>query len=267
MLFDSHAHAFPDAIAASAMKSLIAGARHYQAKAYADGTVAGLLASMDRAGVDCAILCSIATKPTQVHKITDWSAAIASERIIPFASIHPDYPEPESECQRIASLGIRGLKFHPQYMNCAVDDPRTYRIARAAAAYNLALTFHAGYDLAFDRDELASPLAIRKLHDAIPNLRLQACHLGGWERWEESLELIVGQPIYLETSFCLGQCPPALLEKILTRHPQTHLMWGTDSPWEDHAADLARFRALRLTDAQRQAMLWDNARTFVGLEA
>ena len=262
MLIDSHTHAFPDPIAASTIKTLSAHSKWVPVHAYADGTVAGLLASMDRAGVTQSILCSIATKSSQVTKITDWSVAVASDRIIPFASIHPDYPTPEAECQRIAALGLRGIKFHPQYQNCAVDDPRTHRIARAAAAAGLAMTFHAGHDLAFDKTDLAAPAALRRLFDAVPTLNLQCCHLGGWERWDEALALLVGLPIYLETSFCLTTCPRPLLDQIVARHPPTHLMWGTDSPWADQAAELTLFNNLPLSPPARELALWKNALTF-----
>ena len=150
-------------------------------------------------------------------------------------------------------------------MSCAIDDPRTHRIARAAAATGLALAFHAGYDVAFDHTDIASPASIRRLFDAVPHLRLQACHLGGWRRWEESLELLVGLPIYLETSFCLEHCPRPLLDRIIEKHPPEYCMWGTDSPWNDYARDLALFRALGLDDARATLALSTNARRLLGL--
>lgn len=263
-IIDSHTHAFPDAIAAGAIKTLSDSGRWEKATAFTDGTVKGLLNSMDRAGVHASIVCSIATRPSQVQKITDWSVSIASERIIPFASIHPDYEKPEAECERIASLGLRGIKFHPQYQMCAIDDPRTHRIAKAAAANDLAFTVHGGYDLAFDHSDAASPASIRRLFDAVPRLRLQACHMGGWRRWEESLELLAGLPVYLETSYSLGSCPQELLDRMIEKHPPEYFMWGTDSPWKDQASELALFRTLRLDDRRATLALETNARTLVG---
>jgi hypothetical protein len=266
-VFDAHSHAFPDELAAHAIKSLTGGADWHPVEAHHGGTVASLLASMDQAGVRRSIMCSIATRPSQVRKITDWSAKVNSERLIAFASIHPDFDEPEAEVQRIAALGLRGIKFHPQYMACPLDDPRAIRIAKAAAKAGLAFALHAGYDLAFKRDDIGSPQRVRALHQAAPGLRMLACHLGGWENWEEALTHVVGLPIYLETSFCLGQCPPQMLERIMTRHPPELLLWGTDSPWADIAADLALFRRLPfLSEETKAAALWDNPCRFVGIE-
>jgi predicted TIM-barrel fold metal-dependent hydrolase len=263
-VFDSHAHAFPDHLAGPALKKLVAEALWMPVRTYHDGTVAGLLAGMDRAGIDRVILCSIATRPQQVRKITDWSATIASPRVVPFASIHPDFDAPEAEAQRIADLGIRGLKFHSHYMGCAVDDPRALRIARAAAAAGLVMEFHAGYDLAFPKDQLASPRQFRRLHEAVPELTFVACHMGGWQRWDEVLEHTAGLPIYIETSFSLGQCPQEKLLKIIERHPPQYLLFGTDAPWADQAAELAAFRALPISDALKRLALWDNALRFIG---
>jgi len=265
-VIDCHTHAFPVHIAAGAIRSLVAEAKWQPCTAHHDGTVAGLLASMDRAGIDRAVMCSVATRPQQVRKITDWSASAASQRIIPFASIHPAYEEPEAEAERIASLGLRGIKFHPQYMDCAADDPRTIRVARAAAANGLAMALHTGYDLGFGRDDLGAPQRVRRLHEAVPRLRLLACHMGGWQRWQEAKEHLLGLPIYLEPSFCLfGQCPPELLLEMLQRHPRQYILFGTDSPWADQKNDLEEFRRLPIDPAIISAALWDNALAFLGI--
>ena len=262
-IFDAHSHAFPDTIAAGAIASLKAETLWEPVEAHHDGTVRGLIETMDRAGIKRTILCSIATRPTQVRKITDWSAAIACERIVPFASIHPDFEDVEAEAERIASLGLRGIKLHPQYMKCAADDPRMLRIARAAARFGLALTIHAGYDLSFPKDELASPRQILTLAESAPGLRVLACHMGGWERWEEVLDELAGQPVWLETSYALEDCPGPLLEAILANHPPEYLLFGTDSPWADQRKELELFMALPISDETKRLALWDNAERFL----
>ena len=265
-VLDCHSHAFPDAVAPSAVRALVHGARTHEVAAFHDGTLSGLLDAMDRAGIERTLLYSVATKPSQVRKITDWSAAIAGDRVIPFASVHPDYEAPEQEVERVRALGLKGLKFHPQYMGCAPDDPRCVRIARAAAAHGLAMTFHAGHDPAFQPTDIASPRRFRALHEAVPDLRFVACHLGGWREWDEVVELLVGQDIYLDTSYSLADCPAPLLERILSRHPSTRLLFGTDSPWADSAVEVRRFRALPLSPDAMRAALWENGHRFAGLE-
>jgi hypothetical protein len=220
---------------------------------------------MDRAGIEKTVLCSVATRPGQVTKITDWSAQVASDRVVPFASVHPDFDRPESEIDRIADLGIRGLKFHPQYMNCAPDDPRALRIARAAARRGLAMVLHAGFDIAYPKTDIATPSRVRRLHDTVPDLRLLACHLGGFDEWEDSIRHLVGTDVYLDTSFSFGHCPDDVILRIVEDHPPARLLFGSDSPWADPAADLEAFERLPLTDERKRMALWDNAVRFVGI--
>ena len=271
-ILDVHTHAFPDKLAAGAIARLKAMGAWFQPPATYDGTVGGLLASMGRAGIERAVVCSVATRPGQTPKITDWSASVASDRIVPFASVHPDAADPEAEVQRIAAAGLRGLKFHPYYMGCPLDDPRAVRIARAAARAGLAMLFHAGYDFAFEKDDLASPARVRRMHEEVPDLRMAAAHLGGWERWPEVLETVAGLPIYLEISYTLGRCPPAVVQRILEKHPPEYLLFGTDAPWTDQSAEVAKFLALPLVEDPtgrgedlKRRILWDNAQRFLGL--
>jgi hypothetical protein len=251
-------------LAPTAIATLEAGALWFEVRATYDGTVGGLLASMDRAGIRKAVVCSVATRPEQTPKITDWSVSILSDRIIPFASIHPDFAEPEGEVERIAAAGLKGLKFHPHYMHCPPDDPRAVRIARAVARAGLAMLFHTGHDLAFEKDDAASPQRVRRLHEQVPDLRMAAAHLGGWERWTEGYECLAGLPVYLETSFTLGRCPPDLLDRVFRKHPPAYLLFGTDAPWTDQAEELAKFLALPVDGGLKRRMLWDNALRFLG---
>jgi hypothetical protein len=264
-ILDVHTHAFPDAVAQKAIPALEAGAIWFPCKATFNGTAAGLLASMDRAGIRRSIICSVATRPEQTPKITAWSAQVASDRLIPFASVHPDCPDVEGEVRRAADAGIKGLKMHPHYMDCRIDDPRSIRLARAAADAGLAMLFHTGHDLAFPKDDMASPAGVRRLHEAVPHLRMCAAHLGGWERWDEVRRLLVGLPVYLETSYTLGRCPPDLLMDILTSHPPGYLLFGTDAPWRDQEEEVAKHLALPIADDLKRRMLWENGHAFAGL--
>ena len=264
-ILDAHTHAFPDDLADRAIASLEAGAVWFPCRATYDGTVSGLLASMDRAGIRRAVVCSVATRPEQTGAILAWSTAIASDRLVPFASVHPDHPDPEAAVGAVASAGLRGIKLHPYYMDCPADDPRMVRIARAAADAGLVVTCHAGCDLAFARSDVASPRRLRRLHEQVPGLRLMAAHLGGWECWEEAREHLVGRPVYLETSFTLGRCPEALVREILSAHPAAYLLFGTDAPWRDQSADLRRFAALPIDDGLKRRMLTENGHRLLGL--
>ena len=86
LIIDCHAHGFPDKIADKAVVQL---EEHYGTKITNPGTLAGLLASANAAGVSKLFVHTAVTKPEQVIVNNNWAASIASKRIIPFGSIHP----------------------------------------------------------------------------------------------------------------------------------------------------------------------------------
>ena len=65
-IIDFHTHAFPDQIAEKAMQKL---QQNCIVKACLNGTLYDLLHSMDKSGIEKAVLCNIATKPDQFEAI------------------------------------------------------------------------------------------------------------------------------------------------------------------------------------------------------
>jgi hypothetical protein len=155
MVTDFHAHAFPDALAERAIAVL--DAETDEVDACLDGRLSSLLTSMDKAGIDRAVLCSIATKPAQFDPILAWSRQIASERIIPFPSIHPRDPNAVKRVDTIADAGFQGIKFHPYYQDFDLDDDGMFPVYERIRDRNLLVTFHTGFDIAFPRIRRADP--------------------------------------------------------------------------------------------------------------
>ena len=128
-IIDFHAHAFADSLAPKAIPSL---ETRGDLTARYDGTVAGLVAAMDRNGVDVSVIQPVATKPGQVAVINEWAASLASDRIIPFGAMHPDLPDPGAEMARMRGLGLKGFKLHPEHQEFAPDEPRMEAIYSSA---------------------------------------------------------------------------------------------------------------------------------------
>jgi len=174
IIIDFHAHAFPDALAARAISQLEHGGG---VKAFLDGRVSSLLASMDGAGICTSVVCSIATKPEQFDPILKWSQAVASPRIVPLPSIHPKDSDPVGQAHRVAEAGLRGIKLHPYYQDFAIDDESLFPLYRALDTLGLFVVCHTGFDFAFSRDRRADPLRILRVLDRVPSLRFIATHM------------------------------------------------------------------------------------------
>ena len=144
-IIDIHTHAWTDALAAKAMPALESAGEGFIARY--DGTVGGLIREMDRTGVGISVIQPVATKPSQVATINDWAAAQASDWIVPFGAMHPDFPAPAAEIARMRTLGLRGFKLHPEHQSFAPDEPRMATIYDAAIKHGMTVFFHAGADV------------------------------------------------------------------------------------------------------------------------
>jgi len=265
VVIDFHTHAFPDELAPRAVKAWNSAVPP-AAAAVLDGTLRSLLASMDRAGIERSVVCSIATAPRQAEAILRWSQEVRQDRIIPFASVHPDSPDAPGDVRRIAEAGLKGIKLHALYQGFALDEPRIWPVYEAVAGTGLVLLLHSGGDLAFPPDDdRASPRRLLAVHRAFPDMPMVAAHLGGWRRWAEVLDTLAGTGVYLDTSYTFGVAPEGMVREILRRHPPERILFGTDSPWVDQSAALAGARkAIGNPEALRRA-LGGNAARLLGL--
>jgi len=110
-IVDIHTHAFPDSLAEKAMASLQKFNAPY--KPFTKGTVAALLASMADAGIHSSFVLNIATKPEQAASIRKWSKEIASEKIMPLGSVHPDSMNWAEEIEHFSADGMKGAYSEP----------------------------------------------------------------------------------------------------------------------------------------------------------
>ena len=255
-VIDIHAHAFPDSLAERVIPQL---AKEGNITPALDGTISALLASMDRAGVEQSVICSILTRPEQFEPVMRWSETIASDRIGPFGSIHPADPKAADRVKEIAAEGMLGIKMHPFYQDFVIDEDRMIPIYEAAEAAGLIMLLHAGHDVAYAPHDRATPVRTRRVIERFPGLRLIAAHIGGWQEWDAVERHLVGQPVYMDLSWSLPMMDQAQALRILTSHPTEYLVFGTDSPWADQAEAVAEFMALGLPEDLSSAILYDNA--------
>lgn len=263
MIVDFHTHAFPDRIADRAMAALSAevpGIAYYL-----DGRVSSLLDSMDRAGVDVSVVASIATRPEQVGPILDWSMSIASERLVPFASVHPKDPDAVDWVRRIAQAGLKGVKMHPYYQDFDLDADDMRGIWEAVAEQDLLLLMHTGYDIAFERVDKAGPGRIVNVLEQVPGLRLVTTHLGAWEQWDAVQTKLIGKKIPMDISYTRNFLGQERMREMIVRHPEDMVLFGTDSPWEDQAEAIRKVRQFNLNDDRMGRLLGNNAACLLNL--
>ena len=262
MIIDIHTHAFPDALAERAVPYL---EEEGSIKAHLDGKISSLLTSMDDSRIDVSVVASIATKPGHFASIFNWSLEIASERIVPFPSIHPEDPLAVDQVAKIKEAGFRGLKLHPYYQRFELDEIRMEPILASIQDKALILLLHTGFDLAFERTRIVDPLRIVKTIEKFPKLKLVTTHFGAWEDWDEVERLMLGKEIYMDTSYSIPFMGIDRALGFLRRHPQDYLLFGSDSPWGCQADDCRQLRQIDIESQTRDLILGGNAARLLGL--
>jgi predicted TIM-barrel fold metal-dependent hydrolase len=263
VIIDAHCHVWPDHIA----PQVLAG-RPSDLDPVHDGTLAGLLRTMDLAGVEHAMCLGVAGVAKNVRRTNEFIGSVPRDRLTPFGTVHPDL----SVAENLTSLrdnGIRGVKLHPLFQDVSFADPRVVELLHALAADGVMVIAHVGAGGSDAANERGKPASLRAALDAVPTLRLIACHFGGYHRLDEAEESLVGSRAFLETSW-----PPRLSDldrgrvvAMIRRHGADRVVFGSDWPMADPAAEIAAIRDLGLTAEEEDGILGDNLARLLGLQS
>lgn len=265
-MIDFHTHIFPDKLAPRAISHLseISGL-----PAFTDGTLGGLLESMKRAGIARSVLLPVLTRPEQFESVNRYSASLLGVAgLVPFGGIHPDCADVDDKVASVCRLGLRGLKVHPDFQGVPIDDARYTRLISAAVARGLYVTAHAGLDLGFPDTVNCPPARAACMLDAVgergePHVVL--AHAGGWRCWDDVERHLVGRNVLFDISACLPYMPQEQLVRIICAHGPRRILFGTDSPWDDQADDVARFWRLPLPQEELRLIASENAKRILSL--
>ncbi len=265
MVIDFHTHAFPDRLAPRAIEKISRATGG--AVPVRDGTLGSLSQQSAEDGAR-AVLLAIATNAHQMHSVNDWAAwAMADERVAAaFGSVHPDAPDALEEIDRIAALGMKGVKFHPEYQEIQPDDPRMRRIYRRIARDGLITVFHSGYDPAYPGRCRMSAEMLAKVLPEFDGAPVVAAHMGGMRIWADVLRMDVPDNLYIDTAYCADCVPAPMAERLVEKFGVERVLFGSDSPW-DRAASVRRLvEALPLGGEDKQRIFYDNAARLLRLE-
>ena len=276
MLIDFHTHLFPDAIAEKARARLVENPRPYasvygETRPHTDATTAGLTASSRAAGLDVSVVMPIATSPRPSETINNFAAQVdALPGLRSFGSVHPDNPDAMKELERAASLGLRGIKLHPEYQGFFADSPACAAVVKKAAELGLWVLFHAGEDIGMPPPVHCTPAHVVRLRDRVPGAKIILAHMGGYRCWDEVERMLPSMDVYLDTSFCLpnerGEWDR--FARIIRAAGCGRVLFGSDSPWADQAEALAAAReflaAYGFSGEEQAAVLGGNAARILG---
>ncbi|MBP0974296.1 MAG: amidohydrolase [Oscillospiraceae bacterium] len=261
---DFHVHAFADKIAERTIRALEETASEAAAT---NGTLSETETKMRQWGVDAFVLLSIATKPSQHLVCNNWAASCISDHVFPFGSIHPDGEDALAELERIKSLGLYGVKLHPDYQHFYADEERMLPIYRKCGELGLPLLFHAGVDPVCPDDIHCTPRMAAKVLEKCPDTTIILAHLGGYLCWDEVAEILAGNfgNLYMDASLAGRYIPEDMLARIIEKHGAERILFASDCPWD--TPDRTRDKLLRigLSEAEQRAIFAGNAEKLLGV--
>lgn len=282
MIIDMHTHIFPEKISAAVIDKL---SRQARIAAFTDGSLRGLRSSMNAAQIDLSIVLPVATTTSQVEKINSSAAALnetfASEGIVSFGCIHPDYLNWREELSRLKGNGLKGIKIHPVYQDTNLDDVKFLRLLDRAAELDLIVVTHAGLDVGFPGVVRCSPAMARRVSEEVGDFKFVLAHMGGWRNWDEVLNTLGDTKVFIDTSFSTGMIvprtdctwrdeelkllTPAQFMKFVEVFGASRILFGTDSPWSSAATSIEFIRNLPLAEDATAQILGGNAQRLLKL--
>lgn len=253
-IIDFHTHAFPEKVAPKAINRLEA---HYNVNINNTGTLEHLLTSAEQADVYKSVLHASATSARQVETVNNWVADVSSPQIIRFGTIHPEYEEIVKELNRLKSLGIRGLKLHPDFQHFDLVDDKMYRLYELIGDEFLVL-FHVGDDVYPTEDNYSTPKKMVQVIEDFPNLQVVAGHLGGYRMWDEAKKYIIGKNIYLDTSSVFRYISLEKASELIKLHGADKILFGSDYPMGSQSREIESIMNLDLDSVEKQQILIEN---------
>ncbi|MBE7035420.1 MAG: amidohydrolase [Ruminococcaceae bacterium] len=255
-IIDAHCHIYPDKIAE---KAAAATCHFYEGLGSTlDGTVSTLSKEAEIAGIEHCIVQSVATTPKQVSSINNFIANTVAEsggKFTGLGTLHPDSSDIKADVDEVISLGLRGVKLHPDIQKFKIDDYRMLKIYELCEG-KLPLLIHTGDH----RYDLSNPNRMMPILDIYENLTVIGAHFGGWSIWEAATEKLSRyKNFYVDCSSSLYAMTPQKAKELMQAYGTNRVLFGTDYPMWKPEEELARFMQIELTEQEREDILYNNA--------
>lgn len=251
MIIDAHTHVWPDRIAEIALTANpVPGLT-----ARGDGKLSGLAGDMSRSGVDVSCCLAIANEARHVDRVNEFATSTRADNRLAFGTVHVDLSV-EENLSSLRRHGITAVKVHPLFQNYALDHPRLWELFEAFGD-EIAVITHVGEGGDAYRNSLSSPAMIRDIAAQFPDLRLVACHFGGYKLLDDAEELLAGADIVLETSWPpgLSTLRPERVRDLIRRHGAERVVFGSDWPMTSPGEEIRTIESLGLSDDETKLVL------------
>ncbi len=264
-VIDAHCHIYPDKIAAKATAAteVFYGINHTEL----DGTVSLLIKEGTKAGVSHFVVQSVATTPQQVSSINRFIAETVKKsggRFTGLGTLHPDSADIKGDIEELISLGLKGVKLHPDIQRFKIDDYRCLKIYENCEG-KLPILIHTG-DSRYDYSNTNRLMPILEIYK---ELTVIGAHFGGWSLWEKATkELSVKKfpNFYVDCSSAFYALSDEKIKELIFDYGDDRVLFGTDYPMWNPRVEVKRFLSLGLSEKTQEKILYKNACKLFGIE-
>ena len=256
---DIHAHVYPDAIAHKAADSI---RRFYRIGRDMDGTPQMLMDRGTQAGVTKYVILPVSIRPDKVHSINDFihQQTLEHDCFVGLGTVHAEMENISDEVERVLSMGLRGIKLHPDCQKFDIDDPRLFPLYETIQG--IAPVFlHMGDT----RYNYSHPARLRHVLELFPRLDAMAAHFGGYSMFETAREQLQDTNCIMDISSAMMFMEPGQPEHYINLYGAERLAFGTDYPVWDPVEEVQHFLNLKLTMEQKEQIAWKTAARFLNL--
>lgn len=260
-IIDCHCHVYPEKIASKAVAAI---GKFYDIPMCMDGSLDTLKREGTAAGIKHWVIFSVATKPSQTASINQFIAetvAASGGTMTGLGTLHPDSADLKGDVEHLISLGLKGVKLHPDIQGFKIDDYRCLKIYELCEG-RLPILMHTG-DKRYD---YSNPNRLKPVLDIFGGLTVIGAHLGGWSIWEEATKELYGyKNLYVDCSSSLYALTPEKATELIRLYGAKKVLFGIDYPMWKPTEEVERFNRLDLTDAERELILHTNAEKLFGI--
>lgn len=229
-----------------------------------------LLLAMQQADITLSVILPVVTSPEQFQCVNNHAAEINRSypgKLLSFGSIHPLSQQYKQELNYIRSLGLPGIKLHPDRQKTAIDHKGYLHIIDYASELGLIIAVHAGISCGQPLSVYCPPRLAAHMLEELQPPRLVLTHMGGYKQWSLVEETLIGKQVYLDCAGCADRMPKEQLERIVNRHGSDKILFASDFPRENIRDEIEWIEGSNLTKAQKQNIYKENACRLLGLHA
>lgn len=255
MIFANHAHVFPEELKPA-------------------GSVDNLMRFLDECEIDKAV--AFAPFSDRFDEAgydispNEWLAKAikGNDRLVGFGTV--DFTKNlRDEVERIAALGLKGIKMHPPYQEFVIDGPEAFQVYERAQELGLFISFHSGMHWHRLRDNRV--LLFDEVAWNFKNLKFSMEHIGGYHFFKEALAVMCNNSRYGGNVFAgwttvsdrrykgdAWALSDEQLETVIYQTGEDSSIFGIDFPFskpENIKDDIARIKSLNISPECQEKIL------------